>query len=388
MLKKDNNMATYMLSWNLSSYTVQQCVDEINNTSVGADKLLQWSFLCKSANIGDRVFLYVAEKGNPKKETNSGICATGTIVKKPFFAPHWDGSGKTKRYIQFKIESILNPAIDNLLTRSLLKKHVSNEIRWIFQASGVPLKDEKIAAKLLDVWNDFIKDKNAGTTLDVSGMPVQTELEISNKKDWIVSDTISKIDEKSETEEVFIPEPESVKETSVEENLHTKAQYYLAKLGEKAGCLNHIATNDRSKEIYDEKLDDLSVKKLPQGGIPQSAYNIISRIDNLWLDDESPICAFEIETSTSIYSGLLRMTDLKCVYGAHNIKLYIVAPEEKVQKFRTEIMRPTFKKFNLDQSCAFISIEKLTKFYDRIKDYGEGFTVNYINNIAERFARV
>lgn len=52
--------------------------------------------------------------------------------------------------------------------------------------------------------------------------------------------------------------------------------------------------------------------------------------------------AFEIEHTTSIFSGLLRMADLLALQPNMNIRLHIVAPEERAEKVKIEIKRPVF----------------------------------------------
>jgi hypothetical protein len=52
--------------------------------------------------------------------------------------------------------------------------------------------------------------------------------------------------------------------------------------------------------------------------------------------------AFEVEHTTSVYSGILRMADLLALPPNMDIKLHIVAPEVKRDKVFQEIRRPVF----------------------------------------------
>ena len=52
--------------------------------------------------------------------------------------------------------------------------------------------------------------------------------------------------------------------------------------------------------------------------------------------------AFEVEHTTAIYSGLLRMADLLALQPNMQIKLHILAPEERWEKVLREIKRPVF----------------------------------------------
>ena len=73
----------------------------------------------------------------------------------------------------------------------------------------------------------------------------------------------------------------------------------------------------------------------------------IELIDVLWLQGNAIVAAFEIESTTSIYSGLLRMADLiwRCSLNL-NIPLYLVAPDERRDKVMEEVNRPTFSRLN------------------------------------------
>ena len=51
------------------------------------------------------------------------------------------------------------------------------------------------------------------------------------------------------------------------------------------------------------------------------------------------VAAFEVEHTTSIYSGLLRMSDLLTMQPNIDIKLYLAAPDERFTKFKNEVPR-------------------------------------------------
>ena len=50
--------------------------------------------------------------------------------------------------------------------------------------------------------------------------------------------------------------------------------------------------------------------------------NTIELIDVLWLQGNAIVAAFEVESTTSIYSGLLRMSDLVAMQPNLNIPLW------------------------------------------------------------------
>lgn len=154
---------------------------------------------------------------------------------------------------------------------------------------------------------------------------------------------------------------------------HTQAEWVLAKLGQKlCGCV-WIARDDRSQTWNGDKLGDFSVDVLPPlGGIGNpTAQQIIQYIDVLWLSgDNYIVAAFEVELTTSIYSGLLRMADLIALCPNLNINLYLVVPNSRVQEVNKQLLRPTFKALKLHQKCRWIIIEELVQEWDGLMKYG------------------
>ena len=88
----------------------------------------------------------------------------------------------------------------------------------------------------------------------------------------------------------------------------------------------------------------------------------VEQIDVLWLRGRSIVRAFEVEHTTSVYSGILRMADLLALQPNMDIKLHIVAPTTKRDKVFQEIRRPVFsllEKGPLADSCTYLSYDSL-----------------------------
>jgi hypothetical protein len=73
-----------------------------------------------------------------------------------------------------------------------------------------------------------------------------------------------------------------------------------------------------------------------------TTLDTIRRIDVLWLRGRAIVRAFEVEHTTAIYSGILRMADLAALQPNMDIKLHIVAPESRREQVFREISRPVF----------------------------------------------
>jgi hypothetical protein len=94
----------------------------------------------------------------------------------------------------------------------------------------------------------------------------------------------------------------------------------------------------------------------------------IEQIDVLWLRGRSIVRAFEVEHTTSVYSGILRMADLLALQPNMDIKLHIVAPEAKRKKVFQEIRRPVFsllEKGPLAENCTYLSYDSLRELAEQ-----------------------
>ena len=92
---------------------------------------------------------------------------------------------------------------------------------------------------------------------------------------------------------------------------HNEIQWLLLKLGGDLGLDVWVAKNDKSKSYKGQPFSSAKrlLDKLP-GQFDEATTRTIELIDVLWLKGNSIQAAFEIESTTSIFSGLLRMADL------------------------------------------------------------------------------
>jgi hypothetical protein len=140
---------------------------------------------------------------------------------------------------------------------------------------------------------------------------------------------------------------------------HTEIQYHLLKLGSEMGLNIWVARNDQSKTWSGETLGSIKgmVAELPTQ-FNEVTNRTIELIDVLWLRGNSIVAAFEIECTTAIYSGLLRMSDLLALQPNIDIRLYLVAPDERRDKVEQELLRPTFtlRERPLQEICGFLLV--------------------------------
>ncbi|MCB5239367.1 hypothetical protein [Niallia circulans] len=139
-----------------------------------------------------------------------------------------------------------------------------------------------------------------------------------------------------------------------ETNTHTEMQYYLAKLGISLGYKVWIARNDHKREWDDHRLSEYSIPNLLLNDIPSAIKETISLIDVLWLNEDNHIIsAFEVEKSTSIYSGILRLQDLSFSLKEQNCHFYLIAPDKREKEIKAQLLRPSFQH---NQMCTILYI--------------------------------
>lgn len=148
---------------------------------------------------------------------------------------------------------------------------------------------------------------------------------------------------------------------------HTQVQWVLANMGQKLGCKVWIATNDHNKTWNGQRLGELSLQSLPNLGLDGDTEKTIRLIDVLWIVGTKQLAAaFEIECTTSVHSGLLRLADLTASSPNLSFPLYIVVPKARMDKVRRELSRPTFQTLELHTCCGFFSLEDLLAEADNI----------------------
>ena len=89
-------------------------------------------------------------------------------------------------------------------------------------------------------------------------------------------------------------------------------QYHLLKIGNDLGYDVIEASNDRSRSPGGNSFSFMSLQQFPEINFDKETLNTVKLIDVLWFQKgtNNVIAAFEVEKSTSIYSGILRLTDL------------------------------------------------------------------------------
>ncbi len=162
-------------------------------------------------------------------------------------------------------------------------------------------------------------------------------------------------------------------------------QALLAEIGNQMGMQIWLPRGDRTAVMAEWKGDHPApLDRLPLN-YDETTLKTIEQIDVLWLKGRSIRRAFEVEHTTSVYSGILRMADLLALQPNMEIRLHIVAPEERREKVMQELRRPVFSLLErgpLSESCTYLSYDSVRELAQQpnlqhlketvLDDYEEG----------------
>lgn len=195
---------------------------------------------------------------------------------------------------------------------------------------------------------------------------------------------------KSAVGEVTVPEDEGVptQEEEAEEakTTHEEMQWLLLKLGSDMGLDVWVARNDRNKQHNGVSFGSIPNlrRELPRQ-FDEATNRTVELIDVLWLRKDAIIAAFEVEHTSSIYSGLLRMSDLISMQPNLRINLYVVAPDERSSRVIAEVNRPTFARLSppLPKICKFIPYSRFKQAVEQVGDKVRYMSPQFIDDMAE-----
>jgi len=169
-------------------------------------------------------------------------------------------------------------------------------------------------------------------------------------------------DHEDENDEVDVGsrvEPTST--SDVRESIRVQAK--VSQIGAEMGFYIWVPRSDKSRVLGEvpEALHEKFLDSLPLN-YDDTTLRTVEQIDVIWLKGRSMARAFEIEHTTAIYSGLLRMADLLALQPNMDIRLHIVAPNDKRERVLREIRRPVFSLLErgpLYDQCSYMSYESV-----------------------------
>jgi hypothetical protein len=154
---------------------------------------------------------------------------------------------------------------------------------------------------------------------------------------------------------------------------HLRMQWMLLKMGRQAGETVWAPKNDQQRITAEYEFGDFA-ETFAAGLDTQVKY--IENIDVVWKEEFRIDAAFEIENSTSIYSGLLRFADLTMVAPNTVYPMFIVAPGERRNRVREQLARPSFRHLGIHEKVRYLSYEKVNEIEEFFGESRSGLSVD------------
>lgn len=244
--------------------------------------------------------------------------------------------------------------------------------------------------KKLGSWSEYLKMREI---LIQSNNKYKTELsndlgaisglcfEIGTQKMLIGSDDYLSEIERNKFEKSIEKLQREIEVEKMEESLHSEMQYHLLKIGSSLGFDVTPAINDKSKSFNGTNFSFISLQKFPELPTDKETQNTIKLIDVLWFKKGTSniIGAFEVEKSTSIYSGILRLSDLYFSIADGDEVFYIIIPDNREKDVVMQLSRPVIR--NSKISISYILFSELRKNCDAICKFGTDLSI--MNKIAK-----
>ena len=121
----------------------------------------------------------------------------------------------------------------------------------------------------------------------------------------------------------------------------------------------------------DFDLSFMCLSKFPEINTDSDTASTIKLIDVLWYQKgtNNVIAAFEVEKSTSIYSGILRLTDLSYSIADGDEIFYLIVPDKREKDVCIQLLRPAIK--GIKTKINYILFSDLRKHCDGLCRFGE-----------------
>jgi type II restriction enzyme len=172
--------------------------------------------------------------------------------------------------------------------------------------------------------------------------------------------------------EASAKEKKATEEARDSDRTHTEIQGWLRNLGLSLGFDVWVAANDKSRPFADGKLADGCIVQLPSS--VAGGGDAVALIDIVWFTKEgTPTAAFEVEHTTSIYSGIVRLLDL--AQGAalsDALPLFLVAPDKRQEEVREQLLRPAFRAATQQLRLRYLPYGELEKNREAMARFGQG----------------
>lgn len=251
----------------------------------------------------------------------------------------------------------------------------------VLRSSGVRLLDEDgkaVEAFLQEQLQKLVPDE---ITDEAWNKNQSFKITTSQGETVLVQIPLPDLDSQPSSEPVSAPaESTTIGEAPTVRTSH-RMQALLAKIGLAMGFQVWIPKADKDA-VSSEMSNPELLAALPSTQFSEPALKTVEQIDVLWLQKKTIVRAFEVEHTTAVYSGILRMADLLALQPNFHTKLHIVAPDERRKKVFQELMRPAFSIFPqgpLSKLCTYLP-------YESVQELAENPSLEYLKpEVLDKF---
>jgi len=144
---------------------------------------------------------------------------------------------------------------------------------------------------------------------------------------------------------------------------HFQVQALLAAIGLTKNYDIWIPQSDRER---------VRVSRAPYARLPltnEQLRSALEPVDVIWLarGSNNLEALFEVEHSTSIYSGLLRFNDIYLMlHRQKTVRFTIVSDERRRLAYARQLNRPTFQASSLSETCTFLDYANVSQWHRRV----------------------
>jgi len=318
-------------------------------------------------NAGDKLICYMTKL--------SRWCGLLEVVdgpfqdEKPIFYPDGDPF-----VIRFHIRPIVWLPVDKAIP--IYEEAVWNQLSFTRdQTRGTPTWTGSVRTSLVQmnledgqfIESLLVEQRNGGKSYPVD--PEEFEKLAAHKVRRVDKDVTVTVPEDRDQE----TDREATPHAEVRESIQIQA--LLAEVGSRMGMQIWLPKADRSAVLSEWNGDHPPpLDRLPLN-YDEATLKTVEQIDVLWMKGRSIRRAFEIEHTTSVYSGILRMADLLALQPNMDIRLHIVAPPARREKVLQELRRPVFSLLErgpLSEYCTYLS-------YDSVHELAEQPHLAHLN---------
>lgn len=169
---------------------------------------------------------------------------------------------------------------------------------------------------------------------------------------------------KEKEKEAKIETKEKIFKIEIDKLSHWDVIGILLELGNLLDYDTYIADPSKKSGLLGIKLGEIAQLK----EIPPFTYkkyvDTVKNVDVIWFKSEFPSMCFEVEHTSGVTLGLLRLYQIR---SFTNTKFFIIAPSEIIEKFKNEISKDPF--YEIKSRYNFKSYEELAKFFIEAKSY-------------------